>query len=133
MTQHKAFAVGDTFTLVRECDQYRPVYYAAASGDFNPIHIDPAFGKSAGLGGAILQGLCTLGWAVDAFIHYLGDPGKVSRVRVRFSKPVAINDTITFLGTVTKIEGGVLQAQIQAKNQAGDEVLKGAVVEARLS
>ena len=34
------FKLGDTFTHVRECDRYRPIYYAAASGDFNPIHID---------------------------------------------------------------------------------------------
>jgi len=127
-----AFAVGDTFTLVRTCDKYRPTYYAAASGDFNPIHIDPAVGQAAGLGGVILQGLCTLGWAVDAFIHYLGDPGKVAAVRVRFSRPVAIDDTVTFTGTVTAVENGRLVAEVSAKNQRGEDVLKGAVVEGRI-
>lgn len=127
----KTYAVGDTFTLERVCDKYRPIYYAAASGDFNPIHIDPEAGKAAGLGGPILQGLCTLGWAVDAFIHYLGDPGKVSRVRVRFSRPVAIDDTVTFTGKVTKVEGGVVTAELAAKNQKGEDVLKGAVVEGK--
>ena len=76
----RTYAVGDTFTLVRTCDPYRPIYYAAASGDFNPIHIDPIVGGEAGLGGAILQGLCTLAWAVDCFIGYLGDPGRVSAI-----------------------------------------------------
>ncbi len=57
----KQLSVGDTFTHVRECDKYRPIYYAAASGDFNPIHIDPDAGKAAGLGGPILQGLCLTG------------------------------------------------------------------------
>ena len=99
-------AVGDTFTLVRTCDPYRPIYYAAASGDFNPIHIDPKVGEAAGLGGVILQGLCTLGWAVDAFTRYLGDPGKVSGVKVRFSRPVAPLDVVTFSGTVTAIADG---------------------------
>ncbi|MEW6434291.1 MAG: MaoC/PaaZ C-terminal domain-containing protein [Myxococcota bacterium] len=129
---HPRYAVGDTFTLVRTCDRYRPVYYAAASGDFNPIHIDPRVGEAAGLGGVILQGLCTLGWAVDAFIHYLGDPGKVARIRVRFSRPVALEDTITITGTVTAIDGGRLTAEVSAKNQRGEDVLKGAVVEGRI-
>lgn len=132
MTERR-FQVGDTFTLVRECDRYRPVYYAAVSGDFNPIHIDPEFGKLAGLGGAILHGLCTLGWAVDAFIRYLGDPSMVSRVKVRFSKPVAIEDVITFKGTVVAITNGVLTASVEATNQTGDLVLKGAELDARVS
>lgn len=126
------FRVGDTFTLVRTCDPYRPLYYAAASGDFNPIHIDPKVGEQAGLGGVILQGLCTLGWAVDAFIRYLGDPGKVSGVRVRFSKPVLPNDTVTIVGTVTAIENGTLTAELEATNQRGDDVLKGAIVQGRI-
>lgn len=123
---------GDTFSLVRECDRYRPLYYAAASGDFNPIHLDAEFARAAGLPGVILQGLCTLGWAVDAFQRYLGDPGKVRAVRVRFSRPVAVDDVITFSGTVTQVEGDKLSATIDAVNQRGEPVLKGAVVEGRL-
>ena len=126
----KQFKVGDTFKHVRECDKYRPIYYAGASGDFNPIHIDTEVGAMAGLGGAILQGLCTMAWAVDAAVNYLGDPTRVRRVKVRFSKPVMIEDVITFEGKVTAIEGGKLTAEISAKNQKGEEVLKGAVVEA---
>lgn len=131
-TMPATFAVGDTFTLVRTCDRYRPIYYAAASGDFNPIHIDPEVGQLAGLGGVILQGLCTLGWAVDAFIQYLGDPGKVSKVKVRFSRPVALEDTITYSGTVVSVADGVVTAEVSAKNQRGEDVLKGAIVEGRL-
>ena len=129
---NKPCAVGDTFTLVRTCDVYRPLYYAAASGDFNPIHIDPKVGEEAGLGGAILQGLCTLGWAVDAFIGYLGDPGRVSGIKVRFSRPVAPLDVVTFSGKVISIENGTVVAQIEAKNQRDEDILKGAVVEGRL-
>ena len=132
MTTGRAYAVGDTFTHVRTCDKYRPLYYAAASGDFNPIHIDPDFGKAAGLGGNILQGLCTMGWAVEGFVNYLGDPGKVSKVKVRFSKPVMIDDVITVTGKVTAIANGVLTAELSAKNQKGDDVLKNTTVEARV-
>ena len=124
--------MGDTFTLTRTCDKYRPIYYAAASGDFNPIHIDPEVGRSAQLGGAILQGLCTMAWAVDAFVGYLGDPGKVSRAKVRFSRPVAIDDVIVFQGTVVAVTPELVRAEIEAKNQRGEDVLKGVVVEGRI-
>jgi 3-hydroxybutyryl-CoA dehydratase len=123
---------GDTFTHVRECDRYRPIYYAAASGDFNPIHIDAEAAKAGGLPGVILQGLCTLSWAVEAVTKYLGDPRLISRVRVRFSRPVMLGDVVTFSGKVTAVEGGKVTVSVEAKNQKGDDVLKGAVVEARV-
>ena len=70
--------------------------------------------------------------AVEGFVNYLGDPGKVSKVKVRFSRPVMVDDTITVTGKVTAIEGGVLTAELQAKNQKGEDVLKNTVVEARV-
>jgi len=126
-----SIAAGQTFSLARECDRYRSIYYAGASGDFNPIHIDVEVGQAAGLGGVILQGLCTLAWGVDAFARFLGDPGLVTGVKARFSKPVRPEDTVRFEGTVTEVSGGVVRASIDARNQSGDEVLKNVVVEGR--
>ena len=122
---------GQTFSLVRECDRYRSLYYAGASGDFNPIHIDVAVGQAAGLGGVILQGLCTLAWGVDAFARLLGDPGLVTGVKARFSKPVRPEDTIRFEGTVTEVDRRTVKARIAARNQSGDEVLKNVEVVGR--
>src|SRR5437773_1835128 len=102
----KTPTVGETFTHVRECDRYRPIYYAAASGDFNPIHLDAEAGKAAGLGGNILQGLCTMSWAVEAVVSWLEDPTRITRARVRFSKPVMIDDTVTFTGKVKSVADG---------------------------
>lgn len=127
-----SYSVGDTFTLTRTCDPYRPLYYAAASGDFNPIHIDQKVGVEAGLGGTILQGLCTLAWAVDAFGRYLGDPGRVAGIEVRFSRPVAPNDVVTYAGKVTAIDSGVLTAEIEATNQRGETILKNVTVKGRV-
>jgi acyl dehydratase len=126
------YKVGDTFAHTRECDKYRPIYYAGASGDFNPIHIDNEVGEMAGLGGVILQGLCTMGWAAESAINFLGDPGRIRRVRVRFSRPVSIGDVIRFEGKVASLKSGHMTCEIVAKNQRGDEVLKGAIVEAEV-
>jgi 3-hydroxybutyryl-CoA dehydratase len=124
---------GDTFTHERTCDRYRPVYYAAASGDFNPIHIDAETAAQAGLGGVILHGMCTMAWAVEAAVNHLGDPGALKKVRVRFSRPVVPGDTVVFESRVTSVQDGLLAGEITAKNQRGEEVLKGTTFEARLS
>ena len=123
------FAVGQTFELVRSVDPYRPIYYAAASGDFNPIHIDPRVGKGAGLGGAILQGMCTYAWLSDACVAYFDDPVRVRRIRARFARAVKPGDTITFSGRCTAIGGGTVQVEVAARNQDGEEVLKRATAE----
>lgn len=62
--------------------------YAEGSGDFFPIHVDNEFARSVGLPGVILHGMCTLGMTLQELIDGLfkGDPARVKRVQVRFSK-----------------------------------------------
>ncbi len=132
MKRLEDFTVGDTFRSVREVDPYRPIYYAAASGDFNPIHIDASVGRAAGYAGVILQGMCTYAWLADACVAYLGDPARLARIRARFTKPVQVGDVITFEGRCAGVDGRTLRLELTATNQKGDEVLKGAVAEARI-
>lgn len=128
----RVFQVGDTFTLERTCDALRPLYYAAASGDFNAIHVDPEAGRRAGLGGVILHGLCTMAWMVEAAVQYVGDPAAIARSHTRFVRPVQVGDTVRYTGRVTAIADGRLTAEISAVNQRGEDVLKGGLVEARV-
>ncbi len=114
-------------TIKRVCDRYRPIYYAAASGDFNPIHLDKELATAVGLPGNILHGMCTMAWAAEAAIDALGgDPGNLKRLAVRFSRPVKIEDEITFV--VSPVAGGSKVA-ITAHNQDGQEALKNAEAE----
>ena len=64
--------------------------YAEASGDRNPIHVDENVAKMAGLPGIILHGLCTMAFTSKVMIDNLcgGDPKRLKRLTVRFSRPV---------------------------------------------
>jgi len=124
------FRPGDAFQLVRACRRHTPVYYAAASGDFNPIHIDPEVGRRAGQRGAILQGMCTLAWMAEACDRYFGGPGRTARIAARFIRPVDIGDEITFLGRCLSVEGGRVKVEVSARNQRGEDVLRYATAEA---
>lgn len=115
---------GQTFSGSEKVDKYRPIYYAGASGDFNPIHIDPEFGKMVGLGGAILQGLCTLAFASKTVTDWVGDPGKMKKLKCRFSAPVLMEDTISVQGTVTDVQSGRARIDLKVVNQHGVEVLQ---------
>jgi 3-hydroxybutyryl-CoA dehydratase len=99
------------------------------SGDFNPIHIDREVGRAAGFPDAILQGMCTMAWLADACTAYLGDQARVRKLRVRFSRPVVVGDAVTFRGRCVAVEGPVVRLEVEARNQRGEEVLKGASAE----
>lgn len=122
---------GETFQHARTCEKYTPIYYAAASGDFHPFHVDKEVGDAAGFGGIILQNLCTMSWAAEAAVKFLGDPAKLKRLRVHFSRPVRPGDELTFAGTVTQVEGGRITATMTARKQDGDDVLENVLVEAQ--
>ena len=71
--------------------------YADASRDRNPIHLDAEFAKKVGLGDVILHGLCTMamsGKSVTALAGN-GQPDRLKRLSVRFSKPVRNQSTLT--------------------------------------
>ena len=64
--------------------------YADASRDRNPIHLDAEFAQTVGLGDVILHGLCTMAMSGRSVLELAGDgqPGRLKRLSVRFSKPV---------------------------------------------
>lgn len=132
MKQLREFAAGDVFRAVREVDPFRSVYYASASGDFNPLHIDPNVAAAAGFRGVILQGMCTYSWAAEACVAYLGDPARLRRLKVRFARPVQAGDVLTFEGRCAAVEGSTLRLELTVRNQAGEDVLKGVVAEAEI-
>ena len=115
---------GQTFSGNEKVDRYRAIYYAGASGDFNPIHIDPEFGKLVGLGGAILQGLCTLAFTAKTVTDWAGDPGRLRRIKCRFTAPVLMEDTISVQGTVADVQAGRARVELKVVNQNGAEVLQ---------
>lgn len=119
-----ALEKGQVFTGSEKVDKYRAIYYAGASGDYNPIHIDPEFGKMVGLGGAILQGLCTLALTAKTVTDWTGDPGRLKKIKCRFSAPVMMEDTISVQGTVTDVQAGRVKVDLKVINQNGAEVLQ---------
>jgi acyl dehydratase len=66
------------------------------SGDYNPIHADPAAAVKAGFEAPILHGLCTFGVATRALLSTFANdaPEQLKSLSVRFSRPVFPGETI---------------------------------------
>lgn len=66
------------------------------SGDWNPLHADPAVSRKAGFEKPILHGLCTNGIACRAVIRAYcdNDPERLRAMFVRFTSPIYPGETI---------------------------------------
>ncbi|MGI8660509.1 MAG: MaoC/PaaZ C-terminal domain-containing protein [Thermoleophilaceae bacterium] len=113
-------------------DKYLPHRYAGASGDFNPIHIDPEFAKQVGLPQNILHGLYSMALVARANVAAAGgDPRSLRRLSVQFRGMGLPEQEITVSGTVKQAGEGRVVVDTVAE-QGGKKIIKNAEAELRL-
>lgn len=110
-------------------DRYLPLRYAGASGDFNPIHVDPAFAEQVGLPSTILHGLYTMALVARANIEAAsGDPRALRRLSVQFRGMGVPEKEIVVRGTVREASGAGVVIDTEAE-QEGTLIVRNAVAE----
>jgi 3-hydroxybutyryl-CoA dehydratase len=125
--------VGDQIAELRVTpDKYLPHRYAGASGDFNPIHIDPEFAKAVGLPNTILHGLYMMGLTARAATEAAGgDPGSLKRLSVQFRGMGAPETEIVVTGEVKSVEDGRATIDVVAA-QGENQTIRNAEAEVEL-
>jgi acyl dehydratase len=113
-------------------DKYLPHRYAGASGDFNPIHIDPEFAKAVGLPNTILHGLYMMGLVARASTEAAGgDPRSLRRLSVQFRGMGAPETEIAVTGTVKSAEDGKAVIEVVAA-QGENQTIRNAEAEVQI-
>jgi 3-hydroxybutyryl-CoA dehydratase len=105
--------------------------WAEVSGDFNPLHVDPDFGKTTFFGTNIAHGPLTLSFIIEMLTRWLGK-GWISGGRlydVRLVAPVSPDTEIIAGGEVINIayEGGErrVDCEIFVKNKNNKLIVTG--------
>jgi acyl dehydratase len=124
---------GDPIPELKETpDKYLPHRYAGASGDFNPIHIDPEFAKQVGLPGNILHGLYMMALVARANANLAdGDPRALKRLSVEFRGMGIPEQQIVVSGEVSEVNGSRVTTECVAK-QGDKRVIRNAEAEIEL-
>src|SRR5688500_4530756 len=66
-------------------------WFAAMSGDANPVHVDPIAARRTLVGGPLVHGVHLLLWALDRAATRLPN---VARVRATLARPVLVGDRV---------------------------------------
>ncbi|MBI4338967.1 MAG: MaoC family dehydratase [Chloroflexi bacterium] len=104
--------------------------YAHASGDMNPVHLDPEFAAQGPFGQIVAHGMLALAFLSEMLAGAFGRPWAESgRLKVRFRAPVYPGDTVTAYGRITKLTNQDVVAQVQCtvgcRKADGQEVITG--------
>jgi acyl dehydratase len=130
--RHAAQVAGRIITIASAVAEDQAHRYAQASGDHNPIHLDPEFARSVGLPGIILHGMCTMAFAGRAAVKAVcgDDPRRLRRLAVRFARPVLPGQTISTRLWPVGHEGGTAAYAFDTINPEGKAVLVDGLAEA---
>jgi len=102
--------------------------YAKASGDMNPLHIDPDFARKTRFGGTIAHGLMSVAFIsalmTKSFGHAWASSGELD---VSFLAPVRSGDTIETAAEIVSLDdtSGRIELKVYCKNQEGKSVIAG--------
>jgi acyl dehydratase len=92
------------------------------------MHHDDTIATQVGNPSVFGHGMLTAGLMARVVKDWLG-PESIRRINVRFAKQVWPGETLTFKALVTKLEpaasGGLVDFELSARNQDGEEKLTG--------
>jgi acyl dehydratase len=108
--------------VTREIPQSRIAAYADASGDHNPLHIDPQFAATTPFEGTIAHGMLVLAM-IGEMMHasFGGEWLRQGRLKVRFKAPARPGDTVT-ASAAPGVTGGYA---VQCVNHRGEVLIEG--------
>ena len=113
--------------ISKDIDQERLTAYAKASGDDNPLHLDPEFAATTQFGGIIAHGMLTLAFVSEMMAADNGrDWLRTGGLRVRFKGAAYLGDKVEAWGNLTKEQDASRTYSVGVRNSVnGQELIAG--------
>lgn len=128
--------IGETATFAKTITEADLVLFSGLTGDFDPIHVNEDYARKTAFGrriahGALVMGLLsTTASMMSRRSTERGSTGvsvSLGYDRIRFLKPVFIQDTLTARYTIEEIDEakGRSRSKVEVTNQDGELCLAG--------
>lgn len=128
------FNVGDVFVCQgRTVTETDVVNFAGISGDYNPLHINEAYGRATPFGGRIAHGVLVLAMAtgqINQLGIFEGTTLALLQQTIKYLGPVRFGDTIHLESKIvekketSKPDRGILTLENKVVNQHGQTVIE---------
>jgi 3-hydroxybutyryl-CoA dehydratase len=124
-------SVGDSARFTKTVTETDIAFFAAISGDFNPVHVDAEWAKGSLFGGRVAHGPLTLALAAGVLGMELPGVGTIAVTNhIDYRRPVYVGDTITTLAEISErdVERNRVTVALTWTNQGGELVADGYAV-----
>lgn len=127
-TIRNEFFIGERATITKSIAEDDIIAFAEASGDYNPLHLDPEFASRTRFKGCIAHGMLCASLISALLGTKLPGPGSIYfSQNLRFLQPVRAGDIITAEVEVTQWDRAkhTIRLKTQCRNDSGEQVLDG--------
>jgi len=114
--------------FVRSASRLDLVRYAAASGDFNPIHFDHEAAREAGLDGIVVHGLLMTSWLCQAAATVSSVGAPLAEMKLRFRNALRPAAAAEVTGTVESATNQICDMSQRISSEGADLVTAKTVV-----
>ena len=124
-------SAGDFATFSKTVTETDVAFFAAISGDFNPVHVDAVWAASSVFGRRVAHGPLTLALAAGILGNELPGVGSIAvSNHIEYRRPVYVGDTITTRAEVAELDQERRRATMTLTwtNQDGELVAEGYAV-----
>ena len=122
--------VGDTLPdLVIEASVRNIVSTAIASRDYQDVHHDVAAAQERGSKTIFTNILTSNGYVLKYVTDHFGPLSVIKTSKIRLGVPNYAGDTMTMTGSVTAVDGSLVEVSVRGSNSMGDHVIGTVVVE----
>ncbi len=110
----------------RRVTQEQVARYAEASGDHNPLHLDPEFAAGTPYGRPIAHGMLALAFLSELMAQEFGLAWlRQGRLKARFRAPVFPGDSVQAEGQLKSEANGAAVYSVTLTNQDGAQAITG--------
>ncbi len=76
--------------------------YNKLVSEINPLHFDKKYAQQLGFKNIVVAGVYTFSFIPKMITEWIGEPGSIRSIEIKYNKPIYIEDIITYYGTVKK-------------------------------